>query len=41
MSFPPQDSEFVCLEFDELKVNQLLKKMADVQESVDRIAPRT
>ncbi|XP_056264420.1 COMM domain-containing protein 1 [Pseudoliparis swirei] len=36
-----QDSEFVCLEFDELKVNQLLKKMADVQESVDRIAPRT
>ncbi|TNN60446.1 COMM domain-containing protein 1 [Liparis tanakae] len=36
-----QDSDFVCLEFDELKVNQLLKKMADVQESVDRIAPRT
>ncbi|XP_034392490.1 COMM domain-containing protein 1 [Cyclopterus lumpus] len=36
-----QDSEFVCLEFDELKVNQLLKKMADIQESVDRIAHRT
>ncbi|KAL7852361.1 hypothetical protein SRHO_G00181460 [Serrasalmus rhombeus] len=27
-----QDSEFVCLEFDELKVNQVLKKMAEIQE---------
>ncbi|XP_068451795.1 COMM domain-containing protein 1 [Clinocottus analis] len=36
-----QDSEFVCLEFDETKVNQLLKKMADVQRSVDGIAHRS
>ncbi|XP_040891692.1 COMM domain-containing protein 1 [Toxotes jaculatrix] len=36
-----QDSEFVCLEFDEAKVNQMLKKMADIQESIDRIAHRT
>ncbi|KAF7654136.1 hypothetical protein LDENG_00073520 [Lucifuga dentata] len=32
-----QDSEFVCLEFDEAKINQVLKKMADIQESIDRI----
>ncbi|XP_062290590.1 COMM domain-containing protein 1 [Scomber scombrus] len=36
-----QDSEFVCLEFDEAKVNQVLKKMADIQESIDRIVHRT
>ncbi|XP_062244399.1 COMM domain-containing protein 1 [Platichthys flesus] len=36
-----QDSEFVCLEFDEAKVNQMLKKMADIQESVDRIVQHT
>ncbi|XP_060922298.1 COMM domain-containing protein 1 isoform X4 [Limanda limanda] len=36
-----QDSEFVCLEFDEARVNQMLKKMADVQESVDRIVQHT
>ncbi|XP_028268057.1 COMM domain-containing protein 1 [Parambassis ranga] len=36
-----QDSEFVCLEFDETKVNQVLKKMADIQESIDRIVHRT
>ncbi|XP_044045431.1 COMM domain-containing protein 1 [Siniperca chuatsi] len=35
-----QDSEFVCLEFDEAKVNQVLKKMADIQESIDRIIHR-
>ncbi|XP_033934226.1 LOW QUALITY PROTEIN: COMM domain-containing protein 1 [Pseudochaenichthys georgianus] len=35
------DSEFVCLEFDEAKVNQVLKKMADIQQSIDRIVPRT
>ncbi|XP_072513493.1 COMM domain-containing protein 1 [Salminus brasiliensis] len=32
-----QDSEFVCLEFDELKVNHVLKKMAEIQESIDSI----
>ncbi|XP_017290464.1 COMM domain-containing protein 1 [Kryptolebias marmoratus] len=36
-----QDSEFVCLEFDEAKVNQVLKKMADIQESIDRVVHRT
>ncbi|XP_041840049.1 COMM domain-containing protein 1 [Melanotaenia boesemani] len=36
-----QDSEFLCLEFDEAKVNQVLKKMADIQESIDRIVHRT
>ncbi|XP_060755063.1 COMM domain-containing protein 1 [Neoarius graeffei] len=32
-----QDSEFVCLEFDELKINQVLKKMAEIQESIDSV----
>ncbi|XP_030590536.1 COMM domain-containing protein 1 [Archocentrus centrarchus] len=36
-----QDSEFVCLEFDETRVNQVLKKMADIQESIDRIVHST
>ncbi|XP_042255265.1 COMM domain-containing protein 1 [Thunnus albacares] len=36
-----QDSEFLCLEFDEAKVNQVLKKMSDIQESIDRIVHRT
>ncbi|XP_076585691.1 COMM domain-containing protein 1 [Chaetodon auriga] len=36
-----QDSEFVCLEFDEAKVNQVLKKMADIQESIDSIVHHT
>ncbi|XP_078129327.1 COMM domain-containing protein 1 [Sander vitreus] len=36
-----EDSEFVCLEFDETKVNQVLKKMSDIQESIDRIVHRT
>ncbi|KAA8593145.1 hypothetical protein FQN60_018600 [Etheostoma spectabile] len=35
------DSEFVCLEFDEAKANQVLKKMSDIQESIDRIVHRT
>ncbi|XP_026160050.1 COMM domain-containing protein 1 [Mastacembelus armatus] len=36
-----QESEFVCLEFDEAAVNQALKKMAEIQESIDRIVHRT
>ncbi|KAM9792220.1 COMM domain-containing protein 1 [Neosynchiropus ocellatus] len=32
-----QDSEFVCLEVDEAKVNLMLRKMADIQESIDGI----
>lgn len=35
-----QESEFLCLEFDEAKVNQMLKKMADIQESIDGIVHR-
>ncbi|KAM3865446.1 COMM domain-containing protein 1 [Diretmus argenteus] len=36
-----QESEFVCLEFDEAKVSEVLKKMADIQESIDVIARRS
>uniref|UniRef100_A0A8C6U333 Copper metabolism (Murr1) domain containing 1 n=1 Tax=Neogobius melanostomus TaxID=47308 RepID=A0A8C6U333_9GOBI len=32
-----ESSEFVCLEMDEAKVNLLLKKMGDIQQSIDRI----
>ncbi|KAM4584287.1 COMM domain-containing protein 1 [Odontesthes bonariensis] len=35
------NSEFVCLEFDDTKVDQMLKKMANIQESIDRIVHRT
>ncbi|XP_068178674.1 COMM domain-containing protein 1 [Antennarius striatus] len=33
-----QDSEFVCLEFDEAQVNQALRTMADVRRSIDGLA---
>ncbi|KAJ8002138.1 hypothetical protein DPEC_G00176710 [Dallia pectoralis] len=36
-----EDSDFVCLEFDEAKVNQVLKKMADIQESIDTVVHRS
>ncbi|XP_055761489.1 COMM domain-containing protein 1-like [Salvelinus fontinalis] len=36
-----EDSDFVCLEFDEAKVNQVLKKMAEIQESIDAIVHRS
>ncbi|XP_076847947.1 COMM domain-containing protein 1 [Brachyhypopomus gauderio] len=32
-----QDSEFLCLEFDELRVNQVLKKLAEIQKNIDSI----
>ncbi|XP_076004240.1 COMM domain-containing protein 1 [Genypterus blacodes] len=32
-----QDSEFVCLELDDAKLNQVLRKMTDIQESIDSI----
>ncbi|XP_048858341.1 COMM domain-containing protein 1 isoform X2 [Brienomyrus brachyistius] len=32
-----EDSEFVCMEFDEVKVNQVLRKMTEIQESIDHI----
>ncbi|CAL9701036.1 unnamed protein product [Knipowitschia caucasica] len=36
-----ESSEFVCLEMDETKVNLVLKKMADIQQSIDRIVHRS
>ncbi|XP_064804594.1 COMM domain-containing protein 1-like [Oncorhynchus masou masou] len=36
-----EDSDFVCLEFDEAKVNQVLKKMAEIQESINTIVHRS
>lgn len=41
MFFLLQDSDFVCLEFDEAKVNQVLKKMAEIQESIDTIVHKS
>lgn len=38
-SFPRQDSQFVCLELDEAGVKEVLKKMADIQSSLARLAP--
>ncbi|XP_020495237.2 COMM domain-containing protein 1 [Labrus bergylta] len=38
---PGEDSEFVCLEFDEAKVNQVLKKMANIQKSIDSVVQRS
>ncbi|XP_026869555.2 COMM domain-containing protein 1 [Electrophorus electricus] len=32
-----QDSEFVSLEFDELRVNQVLKKLEDIQKHIDSL----
>lgn len=32
-----ENSEFICLELDEQKVNLVLKKMAELQESIDSI----
>uniref|UniRef100_A0A3Q3X1D4 COMM domain-containing protein 1 n=1 Tax=Mola mola TaxID=94237 RepID=A0A3Q3X1D4_MOLML len=36
-----QDSQFVCLEFDEANLNQVLRKMADIQGSIDSIVQRS
>lgn len=32
-----QESEFLCLEFDEVKVKQILKKLSEVEESINRL----
>ncbi|XP_062934800.1 COMM domain-containing protein 1 isoform X2 [Cynocephalus volans] len=32
-----QESEFLCLEFDEVKVNQTLKKLSEVEESINAL----
>nr|XP_055185090.1 COMM domain-containing protein 1 isoform X2 [Nyctereutes procyonoides]XP_055185091.1 COMM domain-containing protein 1 isoform X2 [Nyctereutes procyonoides] len=32
-----QESEFLCLEFDEVKVSQLLKKLSEVEESISTL----
>ncbi|XP_040849318.1 COMM domain-containing protein 1 isoform X1 [Ochotona curzoniae] len=32
-----QEPEFLCLEFDEVKVNQILKKLSEVEESISTL----
>lgn len=32
-----QESEFLCLELDEGKVNQVLKKLSEVEESISTL----
>ncbi|EHH22153.1 COMM domain-containing protein 1 isoform X1 [Macaca nemestrina] len=32
-----QESEFLCLEFDEVKVNQILKTLSEVEESISTL----
>ncbi|XP_049640713.1 COMM domain-containing protein 1 [Suncus etruscus] len=32
-----QESEFLCLELDEVKVNQVLKKLSEVEESISTL----
>ncbi|GCB66262.1 COMM domain-containing protein 1 [Scyliorhinus torazame] len=33
-----QESEFLCLELDETKVNQLLKKLTEIEESISELS---
>ncbi|XP_073867792.1 COMM domain-containing protein 1 isoform X5 [Macaca fascicularis] len=32
-----KESEFLCLEFDEVKVNQILKTLSEVEESISTL----
>uniref|UniRef100_A0A8C6RN54 COMMD1 N-terminal domain-containing protein n=1 Tax=Nannospalax galili TaxID=1026970 RepID=A0A8C6RN54_NANGA len=32
-----KESEFLCLEFDEVKVNQILKKLSEVEDSISTL----
>uniref|UniRef100_A0A286XGH0 Copper metabolism domain containing 1 n=1 Tax=Cavia porcellus TaxID=10141 RepID=A0A286XGH0_CAVPO len=32
-----KESEFLCLEFDEVKVNQILKKLSEVEENINTL----
>ncbi|XP_025936502.1 COMM domain-containing protein 1 isoform X1 [Apteryx mantelli] len=36
-----QESEFLCLEFDEAKVNQMLKKLSEIEESMTLLTQTT
>nr|XP_048698599.1 COMM domain-containing protein 1 isoform X1 [Caretta caretta] len=36
-----QASEFLCLEFDEAKVNQMLKKLSEIEESIKALTQTT
>ncbi|XP_062427428.1 COMM domain-containing protein 1 [Rhea pennata] len=36
-----QESEFLCLEFDEAKVNQMLKKLSEIEESMTSLTQTT
>uniref|UniRef100_A0A8B9G1A1 COMM domain-containing protein 1 n=2 Tax=Amazona TaxID=12929 RepID=A0A8B9G1A1_9PSIT len=36
-----QESEFLCLEFDEAKVSQMLKKLSEIEESMNSLTQTT
>ena len=36
-----QESEFLCLEFDEAKVSQMLKKLTEIEESMTALTQTT
>ncbi|KAM6298463.1 COMM domain-containing protein 1 isoform 2-T2 [Aegotheles albertisi] len=36
-----QESEFLCLEFDEAKVSQMLKKLSEIEESMTALTQTT
>uniref|UniRef100_A0A663N5K1 COMM domain-containing protein 1 n=2 Tax=Athene cunicularia TaxID=194338 RepID=A0A663N5K1_ATHCN len=36
-----QESEFLCLEFDEAKVSQMLKKLSEIEESMTLLTQTT
>ncbi|XP_065445822.1 COMM domain-containing protein 1 isoform X5 [Chrysemys picta bellii] len=36
-----QESEFLCLEFDEAKVTQMLKKLSEIEESITALTQTT
>ncbi|KAJ7409748.1 hypothetical protein WISP_112563 [Willisornis vidua] len=37
----PKESEFLCLEFDEAKVSQMLKKLSEIEESMTLLTQTT
>ncbi|XP_007539715.1 COMM domain-containing protein 1 isoform X2 [Erinaceus europaeus] len=36
-----QESEFLCLEFDEVKISQVLKKLSEIEESISTLMQPT
>ncbi|XP_029767758.1 COMM domain-containing protein 1 [Terrapene carolina triunguis] len=41
MSGVLKESEFLCLEFDEAKVTQMLKKLSEIEESITALTQTT